>query len=61
MSILLVIIGIIGWIISVNGWFVVPTLLWKGCLLVGVIILAIQFLAYVVFSHKINKEFRHWF
>ena len=60
MSILLVIIGFIGWIVSVNGWFIIPTILWKGCLVVGLVILAIQFLVSVFIGNKVKSHFKHF-
>lgn len=57
MSILLIILGAIGWVVNINGWFIVPTILYKGLIICGLIGFIVAILIHVVTVNKINNKF----
>ena len=61
MGILLIILGIIGWVVSVNGWFIVPVILYKGLIIGGIAWLLICLLFNIIIHRKATKTFNKHF
>lgn len=61
MSILLIVLGIIAYLVNLNGLFVIPQLIYVGLVVVGCLLLAIKIVMYLSASSKIRRSTRDMF
>lgn len=61
MSILLIVLGIIAYLVDLNGLFVIPQLVYIGLVVVGCLLLAIKIVMYLSASSKIRRGTRDMF
>lgn len=57
MAIVLIILGILGWIVDVNSWFIVPEIVYKGLIIGGAVWLVIALLCHILVTNEISKRF----
>lgn len=57
MAIILIILGSIGWIADINQWFIVPSVLYKGALVLGTVWIVLSMIYNIITRNKINKFF----
>lgn len=55
MGIILIILGALGWIININGWFAVPVLLYKGLIVGGIVWQVIVILIHIITMNKFDR------
>jgi hypothetical protein len=61
MSILLIILGIVAYLVNLNGLLVIPKLIYVGLIVVGCVLLAINIIGYLSASRKIRRGARDMF
>ena len=61
MSVLLIVLGIIAYLVDLNGLFVIPQLIYVGLVVVGCLLLAIKIVMYLSASSKIRRDTRDMF
>ena len=59
MGIFMILLGIAGMIVNVNGWFIVPSLAIKVCFVVGGFIIGFNLIS-VFRAQRMFKRFNRW-
>ena len=60
MSVFFIILGIVGFIVNANAWFIVPNLAIYVCFGVGGIVLLIQILSALTVRNTVKNSFKRW-
>lgn len=58
MAIVLILLGILGWIVDVNNLLVIPSIIYYGLIVVGVAVIIIQLLITLAGFINIKKKFK---
>lgn len=56
MEIIILLLGVLGWIISINGWFIIPAVVYKGFMILGLVWIIIKLILIIIGTIKIWRS-----